>query len=101
MSLATRPSVLLLDEPLAGMGSEETDRMLELLASLKADHAILLVAHDLDAVFQVADAIPVMVNGLVLAQSEPPALPHHPHVPTASLCLFLYISLFFPSPYPP
>jgi branched-chain amino acid transport system ATP-binding protein len=55
MCLATAPQVLLLDEPLAGMGAEETDRMLALLATLKAGHAILLVEHDMDAVFRIAD----------------------------------------------
>ena len=55
--------MLLLDEPLAGMGAEETERMLALLAALKRDHAMLLVEHDMDAVFRVADRITVMVNG--------------------------------------
>jgi branched-chain amino acid transport system ATP-binding protein len=64
--------VLLLDEPLAGMGAEEAARMVELLKKLAADHAILLVEHDMDAVFAVADVITVMVNGQVL-ESGPPA----------------------------
>jgi branched-chain amino acid transport system ATP-binding protein len=85
MSLATRPSVLLLDEPLAGMGSEETDRMLALLASLKAEHAILLIEHDMDAVFRVADEITVMVNGRVIAHGEPQAIRDNPDVQTAYL----------------
>ena len=72
LCLATTPRVLLLDEPLAGMGAEETERMLALLAQLKGDHAILLVEHDMDAVFAVADVITVMVNGQVL-ESGPPA----------------------------
>jgi branched-chain amino acid transport system ATP-binding protein len=63
MCLATKPQVLLLDEPLAGMGAEETERMLTLLAELKSSHAILLVEHDMDAVFRIADCITVMVNG--------------------------------------
>jgi branched-chain amino acid transport system ATP-binding protein len=71
MCLATAPQVLLLDEPLAGMGAEETERMLALLQSLKADHAILLVEHDMDAVFRVADRITVMVNGAVIASGSP------------------------------
>ena len=71
MCLATRPQVLLLDEPLAGMGAEETERMLALLAELKADHAILLVEHDMDAVFRIADCITVMVNGAVIATGSP------------------------------
>ena len=72
MVLATRPEVLLLDEPLAGMGAEEASLMVELLRTLKEQHAILLVEHDMDAVFAVADVITVMVNGQVL-ESGPPA----------------------------
>jgi branched-chain amino acid transport system ATP-binding protein len=71
MCLATAPQVLLLDEPLAGMGAEETDRMLALLQALKEDHAILLVEHDMDAVFRIADCITVMVNGNVIASGTP------------------------------
>ncbi|MBL8349366.1 MAG: ABC transporter ATP-binding protein [Burkholderiaceae bacterium] len=71
MCLATAPQVLLLDEPLAGMGAEETERMLALLAELKAGHAILLVEHDMDAVFRIADTITVMVNGAVIASGSP------------------------------
>ena len=74
MCLATAPQVLLLDEPLAGMGAEETDRMLELLADLREGHAILLVEHDMDAVFRIADRITVMVNGAVLASDTPDAV---------------------------
>jgi len=71
MCLATQPQVLLLDEPLAGMGAEETERMLRLLAELKSSHAILLVEHDMDAVFRIADCITVMVNGTVIASGTP------------------------------
>ena len=71
MCLATRPKVLLLDEPLAGMGAEETERMLALLDELRRTHAVLLVEHDMDAVFRVADRITVMVNGEVIASDVP------------------------------
>jgi branched-chain amino acid transport system ATP-binding protein len=71
MCLATAPRVLLLDEPLAGMGAEETGRMLDLLEGLKADHAMLLVEHDMDAVFQLASVLTVMVDGKVLASGLP------------------------------
>ena len=71
MCLATDPQVLLLDEPLAGMGAEETERMLAMLQRLKGAHAILLVEHDMDAVFRVADRITVMVNGQVIATDRP------------------------------
>ncbi len=74
MCLATEPRVLLLDEPLAGMGAEETDRMLQVLQRLKAGHAILLVEHDMDAVFRIADRITVMVNGEVIASASPEAI---------------------------
>ena len=72
MVLAAEPEVLLLDEPLAGMGAEESVRMVGLLRRLAEDHAILLVEHDMDAVFALADVITVMVNGQVL-ESGPPA----------------------------
>ena len=85
MCLATEPQVLLLDEPLAGMGAEETDRMLELLAELKAGHAILLVEHDMDAVFRIADRITVMVNGAVIASDTPEAVRASPDVQAAYL----------------
>jgi branched-chain amino acid transport system ATP-binding protein len=85
MCLATAPEVLLLDEPLAGMGAEETERMLALLAELKAGHAIALVEHDMDAVFRVADVITVMVNGAVLASGTPQAVRANPDVQAAYL----------------
>jgi branched-chain amino acid transport system ATP-binding protein len=71
MVLATDPDVLLLDEPLAGMGAEESACMVELLKKLAPDHAIMLVEHDMDAVFAVADVITVMVNGQVLETGTP------------------------------
>ena len=85
MGLATRPRVLLLDEPLAGMGAEEAERMLSLLERLKRDHAILLVEHDMDAVFRVADRITVMVNGEVIASDVPENIRSNPDVQTAYL----------------
>jgi branched-chain amino acid transport system ATP-binding protein len=85
MCLATAPQVLLLDEPLAGMGAEETERMLALLAQLRAGHAILLVEHDMDAVFRIADCITVMVNGAVIASDTPDAVRASPAVQTAYL----------------
>jgi branched-chain amino acid transport system ATP-binding protein len=85
MCLATAPEVLLLDEPLAGMGADETERMLALLAELKAGHAILLVEHDMDAVFRIADRITVMVNGQVVACDTPEAVRASPEVQAAYL----------------
>lgn len=66
MMLATEPELLLLDEPLAGMGSEEAVQVVELLKRLAADHTLILIEHDMDAVFAVADLLTVMVNGRVL-----------------------------------
>jgi len=74
MTLATRPKVLLLDEPLAGMGAEESARMVELLRKLAPGHAMLLVEHDMDAVFALADTLTVMVDGAVLASGTPAAV---------------------------
>ncbi|MGP1679583.1 MAG: ABC transporter ATP-binding protein [Burkholderiales bacterium] len=71
MTLATRPRILLLDEPLAGMGSEESARMVKLLQKLKQAHAMLLVEHDMDAVFALADRLTVMVDGRVLESGAP------------------------------
>lgn len=71
MTLATEPVVLLLDEPLAGMGVAEAERMVELLLRLKKDHAMMLVEHDLDAIFTLADQLTVMVNGTVIASGAP------------------------------
>ena len=71
MCLASDPQVLLLDEPLAGMGAEESQRVLQLLRDLKRERAILLVEHDMDAVFAVADVITVMADGVVLASGSP------------------------------
>ena len=71
MTLATEPQVILLDEPLAGMGAVEAERMVALLLTIKKDHGILLVEHDMDAVFQLADKLTVMVNGQVIASGTP------------------------------
>ncbi len=71
MTLATEPQVLLLDEPLAGMGTVEAERMVALLLTLKKEHGILLVEHDMDAVFALADRLTVMVNGQVIASGTP------------------------------
>ncbi|WP_312434094.1 ABC transporter ATP-binding protein [Achromobacter sp.] len=85
MCLAGEPQVLLLDEPLAGMGPEETDRILDLLQTLKAGHAILLVEHDMDAVFRIAETITVMVNGSAIASGAPEQIRANPEVRTAYL----------------
>lgn len=85
MTLATDPSLLLLDEPLAGMGAEESTQIVELLRTLASDHAILLVEHDMDAVFALADTLTVMVNGAILESGEPHAVRSNRHVQIAYL----------------
>jgi branched-chain amino acid transport system ATP-binding protein len=74
MTLATRPQLLLLDEPMAGMSLAESERMVTLLASLKGRYGILLVEHDMDAVFKLADRISVLVYGQVIACGSPEAI---------------------------
>jgi branched-chain amino acid transport system ATP-binding protein len=71
MALATEPRLLLLDEPMAGMGVEESQRMIALLARLKQAKTIILVEHDMDAVFRLADRISVLVYGRVIATGTP------------------------------
>lgn len=72
MALATGPKLLLLDEPMAGLGHDESRRMVALLTELKRDIAILLVEHDMDAVFALADRITVLVYGKAI-RTGPPA----------------------------
>ena len=71
MALATRPRLLLLDEPMAGMGIDESQHMIGLLASLKRRQTIVLIEHDMDAVFRLADRISVLVYGRVIASDSP------------------------------
>ena len=71
MALATRPKMLLLDEPMAGMGVEESQRMVTLLGELKSDYTMLLIEHDMDAVFALADRITVLVYGRDIATGAP------------------------------
>ena len=71
MALATEPELLLLDEPMAGMGPEESARMVETLKALKGKKTMLLVEHDMDAVFALADRITVLVYGRVIATGSP------------------------------
>jgi len=85
LALATRPRVLLLDEPMAGVGPDESKRLVALISSLRAECAILLVEHDMDAVFQLADRITVLVNGAVIASGPPEAIRNDPQVVAAYL----------------
>ena len=74
LALATQPKLVLLDEPVAGMGPEESQRMIELIQRIRAKVTVLLVEHDMDAVFRLADRISVLVNGRVIASGAPQAI---------------------------
>jgi branched-chain amino acid transport system ATP-binding protein len=71
MALATAPRMFLLDEPMAGLGPDESTRMIALLHELKREQTILLIEHDMDAVFRLADRITVLVDGRVIASGAP------------------------------
>src|SRR5471032_926922 len=85
MALAGEPRLMLLDEPMAGMGAEESQRMVELLLSLKQDCGMLLIEHDMDAVFALADRLTVLVYGRVLASGTPDEIRRDPEVREAYL----------------
>jgi len=85
MALATRPRLLLLDEPVAGMSLEESHRMVRVLGDLKGRVTIVLVEHDMDAVFTLADRISVMVDGRIIATGTPDAVRGNPEVRRAYL----------------
>jgi len=70
IALATRPKLLLLDEPLAGAGPEETEKLITLLRGLKSRYAVLLVEHDMQAVFALADRISVLAEGRIIASGS-------------------------------
>ena len=85
MALASRPRLLLLDEPMAGMGIEESQRMIAFLGTLKRRHTIILVEHDMDAVFRLADRISVLVYGRVIATDVPEKIKQNGEVRRAYL----------------
>ena len=85
MVLATDPKIFLLDEPLAGMGQAEARSMVDLIRTLKRGCAVLLVEHDMDAVFALADRLTVMDNGRVIASGDPEEVRAHPAVRAAYL----------------
>lgn len=80
LAIAATPKLLLLDEPMAGMGPAESEEMVELIQQLRKDMAILLIEHDMDAVFQLADRITVLVYGKVFAQGASEQIQHDPRV---------------------
>ena len=85
IALATKPRLLLLDEPMAGVGPEESANMIATLRALKRELTILLIEHDMDAVFALADRITVLVYGRVIASGAPEAIRADPHVRRAYL----------------
>jgi branched-chain amino acid transport system ATP-binding protein len=85
LALATRPKLLLLDEPMAGMGPDESERMVSLLKSLRGETTLLLVEHDMSAVFRLADRISTLVYGRVIACGTPDEIRNHPEVQLAYL----------------
>jgi branched-chain amino acid transport system ATP-binding protein len=85
LALATQPKLLLLDEPMAGMGPDESERMIELVQELKKSIALLLIEHDMDAVFRLADRISVLVNGRVIATGLPAEIRENAEVKRAYL----------------
>ena len=84
-ALATRPRLMLLDEPVAGMGVEETRHMIEFLSTLKGEKTIILVEHDMDAVFTLADRVSVLVYGRIIATGTPQEIRANPEVRRAYL----------------
>jgi branched-chain amino acid transport system ATP-binding protein len=85
LTLATAPKLVLLDEPMAGLGAEESQRMLELIERLSARVTVLLVEHDMDAVFRLADRISVLVNGRIIATGAPEEIRRNEEVRRAYL----------------
>ncbi len=85
LALATNPQLVLLDEPMAGMGPEESQHMIALIERIRSRVTVLLVEHDMDAVFRLADRITVLVSGRVIASGEPEAIRANPEVRKAYL----------------
>lgn len=85
VALACKPHLMLLDEPMAGTDPEESRRMGQLIHSLRGEHTIILVEHDMDAVFRLADRVSVLVAGRVLATGSPDAIRSNPEVIKAYL----------------
>ena len=85
LALASQPKLLLLDEPMAGMGPEDSQQMVTLIRSLRSEMAILLIEHDMDAVFQLADRISVLVYGKVLTSGDAAHVKAHPEVQSVYL----------------
>jgi branched-chain amino acid transport system ATP-binding protein len=85
IALAMRPRCLLLDEPLAGTAHEESAALIDLMNALKRDYAIILIEHDMDAVFRLADRVSVLVYGRIVASGDPERVRVNPEVRAAYL----------------
>ena len=85
MALATQPNLLLLDEPMAGMGAEETQKLIAILKKLKPGKTMILIEHDMNAVFSLADRITVMVYGKIIATGSPKEIRSNQKVKAAYL----------------
>lgn len=85
LALALRPRLLLLDEPMAGMGQDESERMVQLLEALRGSTTMLLIEHDMDAVFRLADRISALVAGTIVATGSPDFIRSHARVRAAYL----------------
>ena len=85
LALATQPKLLLLDEPLAGMSPEERQNTVQLIKSLRVGRTVIVVEHDMDAVFELADSISVLVEGQILVEGPPNEIRSHPKVQEAYL----------------
>ena len=85
MALATSPKMLLLDEPTAGMGAEESENMRQFLRELKSDYSMLLIEHDMDTVFSLADRVTVLVYGRGIATGTPEEIRNNAEVRAAYL----------------
>ena len=85
LALASKPKLLLLDEPMAGMGPEESQHMIELITRVRARVTVLLIEHDMDAVFRLADRISVLMNGAIIATGTPDEIRSNTEVKRAYL----------------
>lgn len=85
MALAGKPKLVLLDEPLAGMGLQESEAMTQLINSLRRDFSVLLIEHDVEAVFRLADTVSVLVSGRIVASGKPADVRVNPAVTAAYL----------------
>src|SRR5439155_112218 len=98
LALATRPKLVLLDEPLAGMGPEEAQRMIALIDRVRSRVTVLLVEHDMDAVFRLANRISVLVNGRLIASGAPETIKADEQGRKAYLCVEVAARTWLRSP---